>query len=281
MDANDCCHQGTHSAFLLCGFNNEQVMKSFFLIFASFLFSSCYYNSRLVYLQSKKFSEKAPTIVENTRLEYHLQPSDVLSIKIKTANEGSPENNLFNITSLQSGMFSTPASMYLDGYTIDFDGNINLPILGKISVKGLTIDQAQGIIQINANKYLKNPTVIVKLTSFKITVLGEVKNPGYLYVYNNQATVLEALGLAGDLTPVASRKNVKLIRQVPSGSEVILIDLTDPKLLSSHYYYLMPNDVLYVEPLKARSKKTNLEILGVIFAGLTTAVLIFTYVKQY
>lgn len=245
-----------------------------------FSLSSCYYNSRLVYLQSRKFSEKAALDVKNKKPEYRLQTSDVLSVKIKAANEADAENSLFNITSLQSGMFATPASMYLDGYTIDFEGNINLPILGKIAVADLTVEQVQSVVQSAASKYLKNPTVTVKLTSFKVTVLGEVKNPGYLYVYNNQATILEALGLAGDLTAVASRKNIKLIRQVPTGSKVILLDLTDPNLLSSDFYYLMPNDVIYVEPLKARSKKTNLEILSVVFAGLTTGVLILTYVKQ-
>lgn len=242
--------------------------------------SSCYYNSRLVYLQGKQFSEKGPTFIKNKKPEYRLQPSDMLSVKIKAANEADAGNSLFNITSLQSSMFATPASMYLDGYTLDPEGNINLPILGKINVGNLTVQEVQSVIQSGASKYLKNPTVLVKLTSFKVTVLGEVKNPGYLYVYYDQATILEALGLAGDLTPVASRKNIKLIRQVPTGSEVILLDLTNPSLLSSDYFYLMPNDVIYVEPLKARSKKTNLEILSVVFAGLTTAILILTYVKQ-
>jgi polysaccharide export outer membrane protein len=147
-------------------------------------------------------------------------------------------------------------------------------------VKDLTIEEAQQRIQTSANKFLNKATVIVKLTSFKVTVLGEVKNPGYLYVYNNQATILEGLGLAGDLTPFANRKNVKLIRQVSTGSQIVMLDLTDAKLLSSDYFFLMPNDVIYVEPLKARSDKTNLEILSVVFAGLTTAILILNYVNS-
>jgi polysaccharide export outer membrane protein len=123
--------------------------------------------------------------------------------------------------------------------------------------------------------------VIVKLTSFKITILGEVKNPGYYYVYNNQATLLEALGLAGDLSTYGSRKNVKLIRQKPEGSQVVLIDLTNADLLKSEFFFLMPGDVIYVEPFGARSKRTNLEVLNVVFAGLTTIVLIFSYVNTH
>ncbi len=243
--------------------------------------SSCYYNRRLVYLQDKQFSEFRPTLVVNKKSVYRLQPSDILSVQVKSSTETDASNTAFNVASRQSGMFATPGSLFLEGYTINNKGKISLPIIGEMEVKDLTLEEVQQNIQTQANKYLTKPTVIVKLTSFKVTVLGEVKNPGYLYVYNNQVTVLEVLGLAGDLTPVANRHNIKLIRQLPTGSSVILLDLTDSKLLNSEYFYLMPNDVLYVEPLKARSHKTNLEVMSVVFAGLTTAVLILSYIKQY
>lgn len=241
--------------------------------------SSCYYNSRLIYLQDKHFSEFSPTLLQNKKSVYRLQPSDIISVQVKSSTE-TEANTIFNVASHQNGMFTSPGSLFLEGYTIDTSGKINLPIIGEMMVKDLTVEEAQHAIQTSANKYLNKSTVILKLTSFKITVLGEVKNPGYMYVYNSQVTLLEALGLAGDLTLYANRKNIKLIRQIPSGSQVVLLNLTDPKLLSSEYFYLMPNDVVYVEPLKARSSKTNLDILGVVFAGLTTAALILYYVKQ-
>ncbi len=105
------------------------------------------------------------------------------------------------------------------------------------------------------------------LISFKVTVLGEVNNPGYHYVCNNQIAILEAFGLATDLNPVGSEKNVKLIRQVPDGSEIVLLDLMDPRLLKSKHLYLMPNDALYVEPLPARSSRLNLEPGALDFAN--------------
>jgi polysaccharide export outer membrane protein len=176
--------------------------------------------------------------------------------------------------------FSNPGNLFLEGYSVDDLGRVNLPILGLLTVKDLTMDEVQNLIQTNANKFLKNATVVVKLISFKITVLGEVNNPGYHYVYNNQATILEALGLAGDLTIFASRKDVRLIRAVPRGSEVVLLDLKDPELLRSKYFYLMPNDVLYVEPLRARSKRSNLENLTLVFSAITTAVLILNYFEN-
>lgn len=257
-----------------------KIIKLISLLLLAVLCSSCYFNRRLVYLQDKHYSEFTPTLVQNKKPVYRLQIADVLSVQVKSSTETEASNIIFNVASRQNGFYTSPGSLFLEGYTIDNSGKINLPIIGEILVKDLTLEEAQHLIQTNANKFLNKATVIVKLTSFKITVLGEVKNPGYLYVFNNQVTVLETLGLAGDLTPFANRKNLKLIRQVPTGSQVVLLDLTDPKLLSSEYFYLLPNDVLYVEPLKARSKKTNLEVLGVIFAGLTTAVLILSYVNQ-
>jgi polysaccharide export outer membrane protein len=170
--------------------------------------------------------------------------------------------------------------MYIQGYSIDELGQITLPILGDIAVKDLTVTEVQDLIQERTNKFLNNATVIVKLISFKITVLGEVKCPGYKYIYNNQATFSEGLGLAGDLTENGNRERIKLIRQVPTGNEVVMIDLTNPNILKSKYYYLMPNDVIYVEPLKAQSKRSNLALLTLIFAGISAGILILNYVDN-
>jgi polysaccharide export outer membrane protein len=242
-----------------------------------FLTSSCYYNKRLVYLQDRHFSENKSTLVENKRTPYQLQPADVLSVQIKSSAE-KEVSGIFNI-STQNLMVANQGTLFLEGYSIDPSGKITLPILGELMVKGLTVEEVQQFIQSNANKYFNNAIVIVKLVSFKVTVLGEVKNPGYYFVYNNQATALEALGMAGDLTTFGNRRNIKLLRQHISGTEVILLDLTNPELLKSDYFYLKPGDVLYVEPLKARSKRANLELLSLVFAAVTAAVLIFSYVN--
>ena len=240
--------------------------------------SSCYYNKRLVYLQDRHFSEHKPTLVESKRTPYKLQPADVLSVQIKSSAE-KEVSGIFNI-STQNMMIANPGTLFLEGYSIDAGGKITLPIMGELIVKDLTVEEAQQFIQVNADKYFKNAIAIVKLISFKVTVLGEVKNPGYYYVYNNQATALEALGMAGDLTNFGNRKNVKLLRQRASATEVVLLDLTDANLLKSEYFFLKPGDVLYVEPLKARAKRTNLELLSVVFGAMTTAVLIFSYVNN-
>jgi polysaccharide biosynthesis/export protein len=275
-----------HPVLFFCFFNYGKPMirlrlPIFFNLLVILLFcSSCYYQKKLIYFQDNDFSYVQPTFIENQRTVYRIQANDVLSIKVKSSTDAQV-SDIFNIiATTQQATFANPGNLYLEGYSVDLQGRVLLPILGQLTVKDLTLDEAQTLIQTNANKYLKNATVVVKLISFKITVLGEVNNPGYHYVYNNQATVLEALGLAGDLTIFASRKNVKLIRPVPRGSEVILLDLKDPNLLKSKYFYLMPNDVLYVEPFRARSKKTNLENLTLVFSAITTAVLILNYIDN-
>jgi len=257
-----------------------RLLNFFFLILISGTLSSCYYNKRLVYLQNSKFSETQPSLIENSKSPYRLQPFDIVSIQIKSPIDHREISGVFNVTSSQNSMFATPGNLYLDGYSIDANGRVCLPVLGEITVKGLTLEDAQRLVQSHADKYLNNATVIVKLTSFKITVLGEVKNPGYYFVYNNQATVLEALGMAGDLTNFGNREKVKLIRQVSSGSEVVLLDLTESELLNSEYFFLMPGDVLYVEPLRVRSKRENLDLLTLLFSALTTTVLVLSYFEN-
>ena len=259
---------------------NYHVKQAFLFTACAILFSSCYYNKKLVYLQDKSFSEYQPKLIENVKTSYGLQPNDILSVKVKSSTDANV-SDLFNITTTsQAAQFISPGNLFLEGYFVDTDGNLTLPIIGTFPVKGLTVEAARDTIQSKADRYLKNATVIVKLISFKVTVLGEVRNPGYHYVYNNQVTILEALGLAGDLTPVANRKNVKLIRQTQTGSEVVLLDLTDPNLLKSKYFYLLPNDALYIEPMAARSSRLNLEHLTLVFSAATTAILILNYLDN-
>lgn len=241
--------------------------------------SSCYYTKKMVYLQDKDFSENQARLIQNKKGQYRIQPNDVLSVKVKSATDVDI-SDIFNITPAPGSMYLSPGNLYMEGYSVDEKGQITLPILGSIIVKDLTLEEVQQTIQNNAKKYLNNATVIVKLVSFKITVLGEVKNPGYHYVFNNQATLLEGLGLAGDLTQYGNRENIKLIRQQEKESKVILLDLTDSDLLKSEYYYLMPNDVLYVEPFQANTKRVNLDLLGLVFSAITTAILILNYIES-
>ncbi len=242
------------------------------------LLSSCYHTQKMVYLQDKNL-QSDPLLLATKRIQYRIQPNDILSVKVKSATDVQV-SDIFNISPGSGVGFMTPGNLYVEGYSVSEAGQITLPVLGPVTVSGMTVDEVQQVIQTTSKKYLNNATVIVKLVSFKITVLGEVRNPGYHYVYNNQATVLEGLGLAGDLTQLGNRKNIKLIRQREKGTEMVLLDLTDSRLIQSEYYYLMPNDVLYVQPVKANAKRMNLELLNVVFSAATTAILILNYIDS-
>nr|WKN34680.1 polysaccharide export protein [Tunicatimonas sp. TK19036] len=228
---------------------------------------SCVSKKNLVYLQDDSFSSDYPTQIKNRRPDYRIQPNDVLHVTIQ--NPDNETSAFFNYGNQDTGQgYGSESVLYLMGFNVDKDGFISIPLIGKVKVQNLTIEECQQIIQQEANKYILNSSVAVKLVSFKISVLGEVNNPGYYYIYNGQASVLEGLSKAGDLNQFANRNNIKLIRQTDDGVEVTLLDLSSSDLMKSKYYYLLPNDVIYVEPSEAQVRRTNTQPLGVFFGGL-------------
>jgi polysaccharide export outer membrane protein len=241
------------------------------------LLSACVAQQQLPYLQGKDYSTKAAVQVDNEPQAYRLQPGDVLNIRVQSVQQAF--NDMFSMTPGQNFMSGEPSLLYLSGYVVDDNGTIRLPTIGELKVSGLTVEQSQELIQKRVGETTRGASVAVRLTSFRLTVLGEVRAPGRYFVYSPQATVLEALGLAGDLTEFGNRTNVKLIRQTTKGSEVVLLDLTDPNLLRSKYYYLLPNDALYVEPLKARTERGNANNLALVFGGLSTIILLLSFIK--
>jgi polysaccharide biosynthesis/export protein len=240
--------------------------------------SSCITKKELAYMQNENLKKNIPTTFNTTSREYRLQSSDVLSVKVLSAQ--SEIADPFNIMNPNSGFgFSEGGSLYLNGYSIDKEGNITLPKVGKVKVGGLTMAEAIDVIQNKVEYYITDATVIAKLISFKISVIGEVRSPGYYQVFNEQANLFEGLAMAGDLTTAADRKTVKLVRQKPGSSEVILLDLTDPNLVQSHYYYLQPNDVIYVEPRSKYLGRENLGLAGTIFGLVSTTILLLNYFR--
>ena len=254
-------------------------MYKVFAYFAILIFAtSCYSNRELVYLQDEAFSNRIPKQIDNQRPVYKLHPNDVLHVDIKTTD---PETSaLFSIQEegRGGGFNANPAMLYIRGYSIDDQGNITIPLIGKVPLAELTLPEAKNKLQSEVDRYLSNASVEVKLVSFKISVVGQVRQPGYYYVYNGQANLLEGLSLAGDLTEFASRQNIKLIRQTEKGSEVILLDLTDPSVIQSPYYYLLPNDVIYVQHSEAQIRNQNLRPFGVFFGGITAIVLVARFI---
>lgn len=257
--------------------------KHFYLVALVVFLTSCYSTKNLNYVQSNTFSTSKVTSFHNKRLVYEIQPNDILSVRVQSLDP--TQSAFFNIDPIGNvgtggGNQVSNAALFLSSYSVDEKGFINLPIVGQLKVSSLTIDEIQRLIQQEISKYLLDAIVLVKLVSFKVSVLGDVKNPGTYFIYNTKATIFEALSLAGDLTLTANRTNVKLIRQIEDSGYVIVLDLTDPKIMESPYYYLLPNDVIYVEIAEQQAVRSNLPILTTTFAGISTMILLLNFINN-
>lgn len=191
----------------------------------------------------------------------------------------NPGSGLTNTTN----MFRGEESMFIYGYTVSDTGSISLPILGEIKVQGLTLSEVKSAIEIRAAEYLKDAVVNVRLLSFKFTVIGEVNRPGTYSNYNNQLTVLEAIGMGGDITDFGDRKRVLIVRPSKEGSYTYHINLQDKNLLQSEGYFLLPNDIVIVEPIKSKPFQLNLPTTSLIIttslSTITTLILLINFLN--
>ena len=249
------------------------------LLIMMLLFASCYTSKNIDYLQSKAHSSRI-SIQQST---YLVQPNDVLNIKVQSRD---PEQSaLFNLNTVDNTRIQAdPASLFLAGYTVNKNGMINLANIGELKVSDLSVEEITNKVQTEIDKYLLNAMVSVKLTSFKISVLGDVRNPGTNYVYNTQSTIFEALSAAGDLNLSAKRENVRIIRQIGDKHVVAKLDLTHPSIIRSPYYFLHPNDVIYVETSKQNlannNIRNNLGIFSLILSAISTTILVLSFTSN-
>jgi polysaccharide export outer membrane protein len=180
--------------------------------------------------------------------EYRIRSNDQLFIQVISDD---PMNAAFlNLTNTQvsmGSMGSSANSLELITYLVDEEGYISYPQLGNIPVEDKTVSEVRDIVQQKVDIYLESASVFVKLVNRNITVLGEVKQPGQKLMVKNQLTIFEALGTAGDITDYGNRQTVKLIRELPDGKHVAQLNLTDPNIIYSPYYYVLPHDIVYVE----------------------------------
>ncbi len=178
--------------------------------------------------------------------EYRIRPNDQLFIQVISDD---PANAAFlNLSqgNLTSGA-SSANSLELITYLVDAEGKISYPQLGDLEVENKNISEVRDILQAKVDNYLESASVFVKLVNRNITILGEVKDPGQKLMVKNQLTIFEALGTAGDITDYGNRRNIKIIREFPDGKHVAKLDLTDPSVIFSPYYYILPHDIVYVE----------------------------------
>lgn len=230
------------------------------LFFLSVMLTGCGSVKNIAYLQNSDSIN-----FDNSRFLYdaRIMPKDQLSI---TVNTTTPEASLpFNL--LLQNEYTQGRNMSASGvlmpYLVDNDGFINFPIIGRLHVAGLTKSEAERLIFEKIRPYMaesENPVVTVRMSSYSVSVLGEVNRPGSFQVSREKITILEALAQAGDLTIYGVRDKVKLIREDATGKkQIVTLNLNDANIVNSPYYYLQQNDVVYVEPnnIKAQNSKVG------------------------
>jgi polysaccharide biosynthesis/export protein len=248
------------------------------LVLLILIVSSCTRYRDLVYLQAPR--EKQPEVFTAKPPEYKIQQRDILYIRILSLNQEVTQV-MNNYESSNSNLLTNEASLYIYGYNVNDSGYIEIPVIGKVNVLNKTIDEAKKAISEQTAIYLKDATVIIKLISFKFTVLGEVLRPGAYYNYNNQLTVLEALSSAGDITSYGNKHKIMVIRPGNNGTKTFRLDLTKTDILSSDGFFLLPNDIVYVEPVRSYNFKVNIPTIGVFLSAVTTLILVLNYIKYH
>jgi polysaccharide export outer membrane protein len=252
------------------------------------LWSSCVNSRKAIYFNNIQDTTLNNAIVS---VEPLIQVNDLLNVTVTSLNpEASMVFNSPNITMPVSATSTgtTPTTGYgapqLMGYLVNSDGTIKFPVLGPVKVAGLTKRQLEMLItdSLTNRKLLVDPIVTARFLNFRVTVLGEVAKPTTLNVANERISIFEALGLAGDLTIYAKRDNVLLIREAGDKKIVKRLDLSNNEILTSPYYYLKTNDVVYVEPRKekvAATSRTQQLLPIILSAASLVAVVVLHYVN--
>lgn len=245
--------------------------KSIIILIAAFALTGCQSYKRVPYLQSyesltdKEYKEIVINEVneQDTLYDAHIQPKDLLSITVNTTDPevAAPFNltvqSSINVAQGNTNVISQPA---LQQYLVSNTGEIDFPVIGRLKVGGLTKSEAEGLIRERLSPYLKEtPIVTVRMSNYKISVIGEVNRPGTFTINNEKVNIFEALAMAGDMTVYGIRSNVKLIREDNNGHrKIVALNLNESNILHSPYYHLQQNDILYVTPNKTKAKNASI-----------------------
>lgn len=243
------------------------------LLLFSLLFS-CTPRKKQIYMS--KGAAGAGSSNEKNILNYKLTTGDLLFVRIQTLDEKTYK--LFNSMWMNSAAISE-SSLFIESYTVSDSGQIEIPLLGRVNVIGLTVEEARTLIQNNIDNYLLDAVVNLKLINFKVTVLGEVNKPGTFKILDNRVNLLEVLSLAGDMTVFGNRERVMVLRK-SENNKTAYLDLTDINVINSEFFYLMPNDVIYIEPTVSKTFGFREFPWAIIFSGVTTVIVLINFLNK-
>jgi polysaccharide export outer membrane protein len=278
---------------ILAKFGNLYASTPKHLLLGVLLFScfySCVSTKSVTYLQGQGSLDttKYTTLATINPVVAKIQADDILAITVSSLSEES--NLLFNFSNLnaitttnfpgaQGGGIARNQPL---GYLVDPAGNIEMPLVGKTMIAGMTLEEAGTAIKGKLNNYLKEPTVNVRMLNHKFTIIGEVNRPGVYNLLDNHTTLLEVIGMAGDLTIFGKRENVMLIRTSNGKREVVKLDLTSRDFMNSPYYYIQNNDMVYIETLKGKITSTDrtIQLIPIVTGVASTFILLLNLILK-
>lgn len=254
----------------------SKIVKLIFVFCFFAILSSCRTNKDSTYFNNTTDNQLLPTSLSNIQ-DYKIKEGDNLYVDIKSMSEEI--NSLFSNTKGTSSVgvsqnYGTSTAQYLSGYTVKIDGSIKLPLLGRIHVEGLSLDECVKAVSLSCGQYVKDAVVSVKLLNFTITVLGEVKRPGRYDNYKKNMTILDAIAMSNGISDYAKLQKILLMRTTSKGAKTYRLDLTSSKCMNSEAFFLQPNDVVYVEPDGYKSIKKNSPLISLMLSSISTLILV-------
>ncbi|MFP4845626.1 polysaccharide biosynthesis/export family protein [Winogradskyella sp. PE311] len=256
------------------------------IIFSCVIVSSCIPHKDTIYLQNKENSVN-DTISNNlteVQKPYRIQIDDILNIRIKVLDQDNVQ--IFNPIGEGNLNASSAERAYFDGFTVDIHGNVRIPVLGDMNVLGFTASEIEEKIKAKLLdeqfKETSNIFITVKLAGLRYTANGEVASPGTVTLFRERVNIFEAIANVGEIPVTGDKKDVMVIRQYPQGQKIHHLDLTDINVMKSPYYFIQPNDIIYVKPLKQKSIGTgetavsSLTTIATVISLITSGILIFS-----
>lgn len=254
----------------------QSIKKSF--IIAGFLAAmvSCVTSKRVTYLQA--YDDSLTEQADSMAFVYKVRPSDNLYIRVITPD---PKwSAMFNTLPIESPTLGVGEhAMDLISYTVQENGNVDIPYIGMLPVGGKSLHEIQELIDKALSEYISDADVTVKLINNYVSILGDVRQPGLYPIFKEKLTIFQALSMAGDAADFAERRQVRVIREQSGRKEIHDLDLTDRGIIHSEYYYVLPNDVIYVKPMKGKFFALNQFPYAIVISTLTTFLLFLSYIQ--
>lgn len=261
-------------------------IKLLTIVLSCIFVSSCIPLKDTVYLQNKdnNVNDTIPYNLSEVQKPYRVQIDDILNIRIKVLDQDNVQ--IFNPIGDANLNATSAERAYFDGFTVDIHGNVRIPVLGDMNVLGYTTAEIEEKIKKKLLdeqfKETSNIFITVKLAGLRYTATGEINGPGTITLFKERVNIFEAIANAGEIPVTGNRKDVMIIRQYPQGQQIHSLDLTDVEVMKSPYYYIQPNDIIYVKPLRQKTigagetALSTITAIATILSLATTGILIFS-----